>query len=325
VLDALATVALAVAGAAQLSLTGALRSAQDLRPEAISKLAAGLCTVAAGAVCLALARDATTILVGVTVASVLTLAPMVWAGRRVIRRGPPIKGWIALRGALPLGMMALATLAYYRSGTIVLSLFSTSRQTAAFAAASTIGFGLLSVGNAVTTGLLPRLAAASDDVDRAAVTRRALVWMTAMCAVLAVIVAVLAHPLVVLTFGPRYRAAAMPLAILALSTILIAAAGVLGTALIAAGRVRPVAKQVGASLLVNLVVLALLAPKLGAEGAAWATLACEVVALAMLARAAHRHLPGVLATPDRQGSRRPSTAPKTTPAIPRRSGARASS
>jgi lipopolysaccharide exporter len=320
-LDAIATVALAVTGAAQLSLTGALRSAQDLRPEAISKLAGGLCTVAAGAVCVVLARNASTILVAVTVASALTLAPMVWAGRRVIRRGPAINGWVALRGALPLGIMALATLAYYRSGTIVLSLVSTPEQTAAFAAASAVGFGLLSVGNAVTTGLLPRLAAASDDGDRAVVTRRALGWMSALCAALGGVVAVLAHPIVTLAFGSRYASAATPLAILALSTILIAAGGVIGTALIAAGRIRPVATQVGASLAVNLAVLALLAPKLGADGAAWATLVCETVGLAMLSRAALVHLPG-FAAPRRASSRLVAAPPKAAPTAPAGPGRR---
>ncbi|MEA2199275.1 MAG: hypothetical protein QOJ25_3326 [Solirubrobacteraceae bacterium] len=299
-LDAVATVALAVAGAAQLSLMGALRSAQDLRPEALTKLAAGVGVVGAGALCLVIAPGAGPVLVAVTAASVLTLAPMLWAGRRVVRRGPVIGGWAALRGALPLGLMAVATLVYYRSGTVALSLFSTPRQTAAFAAASTIGFGLLSVGNAVTTGLLPRLAAGRDDADRAAVTRRALLWMTVACAALGIGVALLAHPLVTLTFGPRYGAAATPLAILAVSTILIAAGGVLGTALIAAGRIRPVATQVAASLVVNLVVLALLAPRLGADGAAWATLACELVALALLYRAARRHLPGLAASARRR-------------------------
>jgi O-antigen/teichoic acid export membrane protein len=190
--------------------------------------------------------------------------------------------------------MALATLAYYRSGTIVLSIVSGSRETAAFATASTLGWGLLAVGNAVTTGLLPRLAAATDGADRAAVTRRALLWMTAVGAAAGGAVAALARPLLTIAFGARYGDAASPLAILALATILIAPGGVLGTALIAAGRIRPVAIQVAVSLAVNLAVLAWLAPGLGASGAALATLACEAASLFMLVRATRRELPGVL-------------------------------
>jgi O-antigen/teichoic acid export membrane protein len=193
--------------------------------------------------------------------------------------------------------MALATLAYYRSGTIVLSLLSSSAQTARFAAASTVAWGLLSVGNAVTTGLLPRLAAARDDSDRAAVTRRALIWMSAMALALGGLVALAARPLLTLMFGARYGSGAGVLVLLAGATVLIAPAGVLGTALIAAGRVRPVALQVVVSLLVNLLVLAALVPRLGADGAAVATLICELAGLALLARAAWRSLPGVAARP----------------------------
>jgi lipopolysaccharide exporter len=293
VVEALATVLIAVAGAAQLSLTGALRSAQDLRPEAVAKLVSGALTLAAAGACVALASGAAAVLIAVAAANVLGLAPMLRAARLVVRRGPPRRPWRTLRAAAPLGAMALATLAYYRSGTIALSLLSTPRQTAAFAAASTLAWGLLSVANAVTTGLLPRLAAAHDVAERVAVTRRALAWLSALGAVLGGLVAILAHPLLVLVFGRRYGGAAGPLALLAAATVLIAPTGVLGTALVAAGRVRPLAVQVAASLAVNLVVLVALVPRLGAWGAATATLVCEAVALALVFRAAMRELPGL--------------------------------
>ena len=172
--EALATVALAAAGTVQLSLTGALRSAQDLRPEAVAKLAGAVLTLTAAAACVALAPSAATVLVVLAAANLIALAPMLGAARRVIARGPRPAAITLLARAAPLGVMTLATLAYYRSGTIALSLVSGSRQTADFATASTVAWGLLCVGNAVTTGLLPRLAAATDDADRIAVTRRTL-------------------------------------------------------------------------------------------------------------------------------------------------------
>jgi O-antigen/teichoic acid export membrane protein len=186
--------------------------------------------------------------------------------------------------------MALATLVYYRSATIALGLLSTPAQTARFAAASTVAFGLLSFSNAVTTGLLPRLAGARTG-DQAAVTRRALVWMTGGAAVLAALVAALARPLLVVLFGARYAPAAGLLGLLALATVLIAPAGVLGTALVAAHRLWPVALQVALSLAVNLVTLAVFVPRLGADGAAAATLACEAVGLILLAWLSVRCLP----------------------------------
>jgi O-antigen/teichoic acid export membrane protein len=296
-LETFATLLLSVAGAAQLTLTGALRSAQDLRPEAVAKLSAGALMVFACGTCMLLAPRPAVVLLALAAANLLALAPMLRAARGAISAGPAQRPWTAFRRAAPLGAMALATLAYYRSGTIVLSLLSSSAQTARFAAASTVAWGLLSVGNAVTTGLLPRLAAARDDSDRAAVTRRALIWMSAMALALGGLVALAARPLLTLMFGARYGSGAGVLVLLAGATVLIAPAGVLGTALIAAGRVRPVALQVVVSLLVNLLVLAALVPRLGADGAAVATLICELAGLALLARAAWRSLPGVAARP----------------------------
>jgi O-antigen/teichoic acid export membrane protein len=299
-LEATATVLIAAAGAAQLSLTGALRSAQDLAPEAVAKLLAGVLMLVAAGLCVAFVPRAGAMLLALTVASSLSLAPLVRSVRLVARRGAPPRPWGTLRRAAPLGAMALATLAYYRSGTIALSLLSTARETALFAAASTLAWGLLCVANAVTTGLLPRLAAANSSADLAEVTRRALVWTTGFAMILAALVAALATPLLVLVFGARYGDATRPLMLLVGATVLIAPAGVLGTALVAVGRLLPLCIQVGCSLLVNLVALLLLVPVAGAVGAAGATLACETVALVLLTRAALQALPGILPWPPRR-------------------------
>jgi O-antigen/teichoic acid export membrane protein len=303
VLDAVLTVLLATAGTAQLTLTGALRAARDMRPEAVCKLIAGVVTVVAAAAVLALSASATAVLAALAAASWLTLAPLTRAARKVTRgttqataqTARPTKAptpLAALRQAAPLGAMALATLIYYRSGTIALSLSSRPAETSVFAAAGTVAWGLLCVGNAVTTGLLPRLAAASGPADRAAVSRRATAAITLIAVVLGAGVALLAGPVLTVLFGARFDTATgrETLAIMAAATILIAPAGVLGTALTASGRIRALAVQVAVSLAVNLASLALLAPRLGARGAALATLACETAGLAILIAAAHAEL-----------------------------------
>jgi O-antigen/teichoic acid export membrane protein len=281
---AVATTLLAAASAGQLTLSGVLRAAEDLRPEAVARIVGAFATLAGGIVSVLLFPKATPTVFILGGVGFLVLAPMGMPSRHVISAGERRPAWPTLMRALPLGLMAIATLAYYRSGTIALQALSTPRQTAAFAAASTLGFGLLSAANAVTTGLLPRLSACGDPDERAAVARRALVWTGALAAVAGGSVAVLARPLMALAFGSRYAgAAAAPLAILAVASVLIAISGILGTVLIATGQTRPVAIQVGVSLVVNLVALAVLAPRLGAVGAALATLVCEVSAVLTLA------------------------------------------
>jgi O-antigen/teichoic acid export membrane protein len=294
---ALGTVLLAVAGAAQQSLSGALRSAQNLRPEALAKVAGAVATLAGGAACVLLSPSATLAMLALGGAAVFVLIPMTLATRRIVSRGEHFGTRRALSRALPLGLMALATLVYYRSGTIALSLGSSAHQTALFASASTLGFALLTLSNAVTTGLLPRLAGSANGADRIAVTRRALASTAAITAGVALAVIAGARPLMGLAFGHRYASGASSLALLAAASVLIGVSGVLGTALIAAGRIRAVAIQVGATLCANLVLLVLLAKPLGADGAALATLGCEALGLAMLATSAARALPGLLALP----------------------------
>jgi O-antigen/teichoic acid export membrane protein len=300
----IATVLLAVAGAAQQSLSGILRSAQNLRPEALARLTGALATIAGGSACVLLSTGATLVVFTLACAMVASSLPMALSARRVVAAVEPVvaavepvAAWPALRRALPLGLMALATLAYYRSGTIVLSLLAGPHQTGLFAAASTLGFALLVLGNAVTTGLLPRLAAGTTAADRAAVTRAALAWTAAITACVAAAVIAAGRPLMILAFGSRYGGGAPALALLAAASVPIGLSGVLGTALIAAGRVRAVAIQVAATLCANLALLAVLARPLGATGAALATLGCEVLALLMLAGVTASVLPGVLPRP----------------------------
>jgi O-antigen/teichoic acid export membrane protein len=301
-LEAFATALLAIAGAFQLSLTGALRSAQDLRPEAVAKLACGAITIGAAAVVAFLAPRATAMLLALAAATALGTLVLLRPARTALHRGPAVNPWSAARRAAPLGAMALATLVYYRAGPIALSAFSNAFQTALFGAASTVAFGLLCISNAVTTGMLPRLAAAGTE-ERVAITRRALLWVSGLALGLGILVALFARPLLALLFGARYGAAAGPLLLLTAATVLIAPTGVLGTALVAAGRVRPLVIQVGASLALNLALLVLLAPALGAWGAATATFACETVALIMVAASARAALPGLLPRAGRTGSR----------------------
>ncbi len=74
--------------------------------------------------------------------------------------------------------LALATIVYYRSGTLALAAMADARETAVFSVAAGIAFGLLMLPNAITTALLPRLSAEADLHGLIACARRALVWTT---------------------------------------------------------------------------------------------------------------------------------------------------
>jgi O-antigen/teichoic acid export membrane protein len=224
-------------------------------------------------------------------ANVLSLLPFVRPARRLLGGTTKTRTWPAVWRAAPFGLMVLATIVFYRAGTLVLALLSNPHETAVFTVASNVGFGLLALPNAITTGLLPRLSATSSPRQKAAAVRWAVIWTLILTVPLVVAADVLCPLLLPLALGKVYAAAAPPLGVLTVSVLLISISGIAGTVLIVAGRTRALALQVAVSLAVNLLALVLLTPGLGALGAALATLLCEGVGLALLIPATLRALP----------------------------------
>jgi O-antigen/teichoic acid export membrane protein len=290
-----ASIALAAANAATLSVLALFRAAQDLRYEAVAKLASGLLWPLAAVAAALVYRSASAVVIALAAVVVLGVAVLLPCSRRVVLRRGAVPAIGTLRAALPLGLLAAATLVYFRSGTIMLGAWSSPEQTAAFTIASSVGFGLLLIPNAITTGLLPRLAAESNDAARGEVTRRAVAWTAAICLAVAGITVALAPALLPLLVGARYTDAVRPLTILAAASVLIGVSGTLGTWLVAERRMRILGLQVALSLAVNLGIGALLVRRFGADGAAWATVATEATALLVLAAAVVRRWPAGLA------------------------------
>jgi O-antigen/teichoic acid export membrane protein len=291
---ALAVAALAVAGSLAVSIHGLYRSCEDIRPEALQKLALAVAAVAS--VTLAgLVRPRADVLLGVlALVTVATVVPLLaGAPTRAAGASRP-RALSVLRRAAPIGLLALATVAYYRSGTIALAALGADSETAAFSVAASVAFGLLLLPNAITTALLPRLSGEQELPALISCARRAFRWTVVLALLVAGAAAVIGPLALPLVLGAEYGRAAAPFALLCAGIPVIAASGVIGTALLAVGRIRVLAVQVACTLTVNLVALALLVPPLGAIGASLATLACETAGLVLLARAAHTALPGLL-------------------------------
>lgn len=292
-LTAFAVAALAVFGALTVSLLGLYRSCQDIRPEAIQRLLAAVISVVTVGLGALVLPSADVLLVALVFSTFVALLPLVRSAPGVADFTGQVRPRTALRRAAPIGLLALATVAYYRSGTLALAALSDAHETAVFSVVASIAFGMLMLPNAITTALLPRLSAEDDFQRFLASARRALVW-TLVVAVLLAGAAALVVPLgLPLVLGSEYADAGVPFALLCVGIPLIAASGVIGTSLLSIGQLRPLGVQVAASLLINLLVLAVLVPSLGAAGAALATVACEAVGLVLLLHAARSGLPGL--------------------------------
>lgn len=306
-LTALAVACLAIAGALTLSVLGLYRSYQDIGPEALQKVAAALLAASAVVLCGVFAPRADVLLGALALVALVTLVPLVVKLPAVADLSDTLGPMTALRRAAPIGLIALATVAYYRSGTIALAALGDAHETAVFSIAAGLAFGLLMLPNAITTALLPRLAVERGSVGLVTCTRRALAWTLAIAVPLAAAAAALGPVALPLLLGSEYTTAGPPFALLCVGIPIIAASGVIGTAVLALGRLRALAVQVGFSLFVNLVALALLVPSLESVGAALATLICELAGLLLLVMTARRALPGLLSirwiSPGRRATR----------------------
>jgi lipopolysaccharide exporter len=295
--EALWTVVAAAIGAATLMASAMFRAAQDLMQEAILRLAGATIALVALGLVLPSHTSASGALAAAVLGAALALALAAPRLRAVVAPGLPPEPWVTLREAAPLAGLALAAIVYYRAPLVLLGALGTTLDTARFTVAAAIGFGVLAVPNAITTGLLPRISATTDPDERLRVSRVALRWTVLLSAFTGIALTAVAPALLAAVFGPQYRAAAGPLVVLLCAGVLIGVSGLAGTVLIAEGAVRPLLVQVAASLVANLALALALVPLLGAWGAALATLGAEALALALIARAAATEAPGLLRVP----------------------------
>jgi O-antigen/teichoic acid export membrane protein len=310
---ALAVAALAVSGALTLSLLGLYRSRQDIRPEAIQRLLAAIVSVVTVVLASLLLPRADVLLLALALSTLVALLPLMLHAPRIADFTGQVRPRTALRRAAPIGLLALATVAYYRSGTIALAALADAHETAVFGVVASIAFGLLMLPNAITTALLPRLSAEDDFQQFIACARRALVWTLVVAVLLAGAAAAVVPVGLPVVLGSEYADAGVPFALLCMGIPLIAASGVIGTSLLSIGRLRTLGVQVAVTLMINLVALALAAPSLGASGAALATVACEAAGLVLLLQAARNGLPGLTALRPLALLRRIEASSATTP------------
>ena len=294
-------VASAVTAAATLSLVALFRAVEMFAVEVVQKLWGAALGVLGVVVLVAASPTAAAALAGLCLGTAVTLPALLRRAGTVGGDAPPFAGPSPLRVSAPFGLIAVATILYYRVPTLVLGAGGSSADTASYVLASTIALGLLAFPNAITSALLPRLARLSDQSRQVAVARRSLVWSVQLWALLAIGIATVARPLLAVSFGTRYADAAAPLAILLLAGLLISASGAIGTMLAAVRHTGILVVQVILSLAVNLTFAAALIPRWGATGAATATLVTEVASLALIGAAAWGRIDGLVRRPSVRG------------------------
>jgi O-antigen/teichoic acid export membrane protein len=280
---ALFTAATGAVGALVIGGGAVLRSAENFGYETLQRFISSGVMFGVSFFLMERWHSALAVVLGSFVASAVTFPLYIRPIRRVTQFAllPFVSSF---KTAFPYAYLTVATLLYYRTGTFIVALFDSSSQVGSYTVAATSVVGMLMVPNAVMGGLLPRLSRKSVSGAHHEDTRLALKWSVISTIVVGVGAAFVTPHLLPVIYGhkPEYSHAQGILYILLPTILLTAVSGILGTLLIAAGRLKAVMFQISITLLLNVVCCLIFVPMWSAKGAAYATILAEVVALILL-------------------------------------------
>ena len=239
---------------------------------------------------------------GITIAAAavgLAITPSLVGSEFVSRPAFVWREWQALiREALPLSAAVVLGVVYFRVLIVLMSLLTSAIATGLFATSSRIVEMLYAVGGLVATTALPVLAVAAADRARLAyIVQRMTEGAVIGSCYLALVVAILARPILTLLGGPQYRTAVPILQIQLIALIPIFVTYVWQLALISVRRQSAMVWSNGFALVAGLASGLALIPAYGAKGAAIAAVVAEAAAMlclvVVLAREPETSLPSM--------------------------------
>ena len=233
----------------------------------------------------ALSRNASlTVLAG---ALVLAGVPALGAAMELVRRTVHVRGSSATRDetallfkeSFPLALGAVLTLLYLRADLFILAAFRDANETGLFQSAFRLFEATFVLSGGIVAGAFPILASRIGSPRFDVLSRFLLFLLVTAGGALGCIFALVGEPLVTILFGPDFRLAAAPLAILGLGLVPVFANALTTHLLVASGRTRRLVLALGARLVVGVSLDLVLVPPLGAAGAAIAVTLAEWVLL----------------------------------------------
>jgi O-antigen/teichoic acid export membrane protein len=232
----------------------------------------------------ALGAGAVGVAAAISLSTIVNVAWIGWAAHRSLG-GNVVRSpgqWRSLLGkVLPMGLMGVLSKVYLSIDLVILAFYVTGTPLGDYASAVKIVTLLNTVPGLLVAASLPGI---SQLMGRTADLRELLGklmhWMAA--AVLPLFVATALFPRLVLgsVLGDQYLGAATLVTLLAVAGTVGLLGQLLGTLLVAAGRVRPLLWQNGAAVVVNVSGNVLLIPHFGAMACAWLTVATEAIVCA---------------------------------------------
>lgn len=267
------------------------RAHEIMRDEALSIVLEKLLVVGLGTVMLLRWPSAAGALAGLAAGTTLTLLlNLYWVNRRFasfsrsLFNRPFIKE--GLKQALPLGMVSIFVLIYFRTDSVMLEAIQGEVPTGQYGVAFRVLEALLLFPGIIVAVLLPRLSTLFSDVIDPEFDRllRKSVWILAGFGVLVATVLMFAAPWLVgiLEEGSAAEPATKALKILVWTFPFASVNYIFSTALTASNDQNALAWMLGAAVVFNIVLNLVLIPSYSLYGASYATLATQVMVLAAL-------------------------------------------
>ena len=217
-------------------------------------------------------------------AALLALSPLLLGRDLVLRPGlDSAERRLLFREALPIGVSLVMSAIYFRVLIILLSLIATARETGLFATSFRIFEIAFAVPTIVLSVALPVLAVANADRSRLRYVLQRMTEVAAIAAIfLAILIAIVAEPVIRLLGGSEYVDAAPILQIQAFALIPVFLGQTWQLGLISIRRQSGLVVANGIALIVVLVFGLALVPKYDSTGAAIAAVVAEAVLAATL-------------------------------------------
>lgn len=199
--------------------------------------------------------------------------------------------WPLMRQALPIGIGSLAVTGYYRLTGIVLYANAGPEVAGNFSAAFRILDAMQAIPATLSATFLPlmsRYFSQQKNVLAATAWDLALRLLLTSSVMLAVVIALLAEPIVEVLYGTKYASAAGLLALLMIAFAPVCVGWLLTGVITATGRVRAYAFVAVAVAIVSVAASLILIPIYGASGAALITVCTEFLVMTGLAVVVYR-------------------------------------
>jgi O-antigen/teichoic acid export membrane protein len=194
-----------------------------------------------------------------------------------------------LRTSTPIGVAYVVGLLYFRADTLILSFLSTTRQIGFYGVAYSIVSVFLALPGVLTRTFLPSIVRSSDDTVEESV-RSALTYFSIGGCFSAAAIMICGPTVVRIVSGSHFGASDTPLRILGLGLVFIFVTTGLSSVCVARGFGKRILLMSVVSLVLNVAFNIVAIPTFGINGAATATLACEVVSLSLFVRLVRREV-----------------------------------